>query len=370
MLLLEELIGDNYYLFSRYEIDELINKNNPYSFSRDGYKYSYFPIHKNFFNKYNDNIRAYANNPNYNYIYKATKNLNIFDLKKDLLTAVKNGALNIKRTEEYFDQKLTVNNYLQATKQIGLKYKWNDRDWENFIKTVMDVKFKNIYDGFVIGDDIEIFVDKFKKNSKLIGGNAIKFKISHDKIENNEIPDFVINELVRYSEDAHKRINGTIKKWLIDNFKKPYNEITVFRGFAVDFSDIDYKKNEIIKRLKRYTGLKLEDIKLNNPILVNRSKESSWSYNSEIADGFTTGFSSGSINFLVKATVPKNKVILDFTLLPDDIKKLFEYSNQNEVILDTGIIKSKIVKVEIDDEFSKWLKKNGYIFKNSSIEIK
>jgi hypothetical protein len=107
----------------------------------------------------------------------------------------------------------------------------------------MDI-FAKIYDGIGIPKynfnndkyDSEVYVFyHVLKDLKLIGGTE-KLLGRKSNIE-MEIPDYVIEELVRYTNDAGKKINPYVKKWLKENAPKPPIGTRLYRSFKLDLSD-------------------------------------------------------------------------------------------------------------------------------------
>lgn len=246
-------------------------------------------------------------------------------------------------------------------------------------------KFKERYKGFVIFGNLylllnyEEYIDLHSKLT-LVDGNAKRFTSSTDHQE-NKLPDFVIDNLVNYTDMEKRSLSENTIEWLTNNFKKPYNELTIYRGSGIGLDRIadrtrKYKYDwnnlpldNLEKYLKKYYGIKhLEDLRIGAPISMIRGKESSWTVTPQTAQNFAY---DDSIGIVVKATVPASRVLIDFRLLPKSLlKEKFRFWTQNEVIISAGPIDSIVSTLSIcdnrtkeEDRMSTWLANNGYTFK-------
>lgn len=298
--------------------------------------------------------------PKYNFIY-SIKGVNCLDVKNEaeVLRAFNKG---------YFIEYFSMD-----------EFKSSD-DKSRYIKEYLTVNFFNEYEGIKSSAneiEIAIFEDGSHisplKKMKLVDGNGLRFDTG-SRENNIELPDYIISELIRYTNDASKKMNSYVKEWLLNNFSKPYNSIKLYRAVGYQFDDWgdfdEVKLKNVEKTIYRYFGVrKLEDLKLGARIELKRGKESSWSTSPVIAINFAKGLAEKNINVLVEATIPAKNIIIDFNLLPKELlKKEFRFWNQNEVIVDTGSINCVIKNIWTDEKFKKqkyteWLEQNGYVFK-------
>lgn len=65
---------------------------------------------------------------------------------------------------------------------------------------------------------------------------GLRFDTGSDK-NDIEIPDYVLNELIRYTDNASKKMNKSVKEWLMENLHKPYNYIKLYRAVGYQFDD-------------------------------------------------------------------------------------------------------------------------------------
>lgn len=301
--------------------------------------------------------------PKFNYIYEPISDLNIFD-KEDIKYCLENNIFDIKKVNHFFGSNEDVHgasnkieSYLSKNSMQSLEYFISD--FKLFIEE---------YDGFVYSfkdrDLIVVFKNKLLNNNKLLDGNLIRHPLKSTDF-NIEIPEWVIDELQRYTKDPLKRINATVKQWLKENLKLPYSSITLYRGVGTDLNDWgDYTSvtiDSINKKLKSRFGLSLKTIEREGNIISKRGKESSWSTKSEIASRFVSGMAEKDINFIIHTTVDASMIVVDFNELPDKYKDEFAYINQHEVILDTGTITGKIKDTNFSDNMLKHLKFLGHL---------
>lgn len=293
-----------------------------------------------------------------NYIFQVSKPLNLFCFDKYHLKKLAENSSWLSTIKNYLSVKSDdLNDIINAFDKVSNKFELirfeNDEEY---------IQFSNMYDGITFDNRYFVF-EKIIKSSKLIGGNH-HIGINRDINKDIKIDEYVIDELIRYTDDASVKMNKNIKEELKKLNIKSEDNIVLYRGFCLeldDYGDFKLMKDEkaLSKYLYRLTGVKtIEELKKGNYLNIKRGKESSWSHTPVIAKQFTKGLASGSINILVKYEAKPEDVIIDFTYLPKDIKKLFKFKYQNEVILETGSYKSKIVEIWYDDKFKKYLSSN------------
>lgn len=369
MKLLENIKGNFYFSYS--QPIEFIENSRKHIYDNEIFIEIYKGLGKE---KYKKNFLNYTGNPSFNYIYQFN-NLNFFEFTvKDILFGIKNGFIN----ENIILQKLQLVNIADIfqTKQSRLYELSND---------IMSIKkvygeslfnmsiFKRYYDGFSrrFQSSIHtprakkylsepncylIFFDKALLKAKLVDGNAVRFQKNQDEFELN-IPEVILNDLERYTNSHSKRLNVETKKWLEENFKLPYQNVKLYRSIAFNTFDA----NKLIKMI----GVNFDKIKKENNVILSRRKESSWSYNPEIARHFSYGFSSDDLNILFKANISADDILIDFTKLPKKYQKHFFYIHQNEVIVKSKKINAKIADIDISKKFENWLMNRGFLFKNN-----
>lgn len=210
------------------------------------------------------------------------------------------------------------------------------------------------------------------QNAKLIDGNALRFTKEAPEKEFEPFPELVEASLKAFIDDPKRRLGKDVKEWLKENSPKKYDKVKIYRtvGFTFNkdnyvgaYDDEKYTPEAIDKILKRRLNVTLDDTVIGNKAIVRRGKESSWSTDPVVARNFATGVASKALNFLLIAEVPAQQVVIDFTQLPLDYRKQFEYWTQNEVIVD-GIVPSIINDVWVDKAFlNQFLKRFDYDFK-------
>jgi len=405
LMTFEALIGNKYFLNSRNNLIGLdfneMRQNVPNRHLIYGGDWNYengylFRIYKKLSSRKSGKLDIIS--PDTNYIYQISKPLNIFKFDKYHFKKLSEKCPDwIQKVKRYFDLKdENIDDMIDNLIKYIYKFDHNDGVDQNlfFDSLVMDENdmdiFAKIYDGIEIPKyykkekyDSEVYVFyHVLKDLKLIGGTE-KLLARKSDID-IEIPNYVIEELIRYTNDAGKKINPYVKKWLKENAPKPPTGTRLYRSFKLDLSDwgsydkdktwgkdkrptdaLVYYPEKLRKYLYRLTGLKeLTDFKRFGEITVKRGKESSWTYNAQVSKPFAEFMASSSINVLVKYDTKPGDVVVDFTLIPEKYKKDFKYKNQNEVILETGSYKSTIQEIWLDDKFIEWLEENGYKFNN------
>jgi hypothetical protein len=345
-ILNESLTGSRFYLFSA-KPDEFVFhsiRDVPVEFAlvwtEDDYK------------SYQHYLSEFAPDDNYNYIYRINKKLNLF------------------RADSTHIQSLVREGIIEPIKVSSMRAK----DFiDTYCKENMEA-FRKIYDGFV-DRDVAVFRDVIEECAELIDGNAVRFPGNPEeeqevKTEDNYWGEVVLPALKHYTEKPERSLPKEVVDWLKENVDKPYNTRTFYRGFAIDFGGNWYGREEIPhdlsldtcnKTLETFTGLEhILNIRVNAPVTVRRKKESSWSLYPEVAEGFARGWGGAHLNFLLKAEIPADHIIIDLSTLPEDVKKELKYWTQNEVIVEDIPIKARIVKVWPNDAYKEWLRKSGY----------
>lgn len=406
LMTFESLFGNKFYINSRYDLRNLefneISKILPnrhllYSGSWNENNTLFYIYKQLSYRKYGK-LKMDIISSNSNYSWQTSNPLNLFKFDKynfkKLSEKCKSWTSRVKYYFGFDDENIDT----LIDKIIEKIYKFDNYGSVNFgiFFDALNIDeedlniFNQIYDGIEIPkyykqkpttNEYLVFYNVIK-TMKLIGGTE-KLLGKKSDIE-MEIPDYVIDELVRYTNSAGKKLNPYVKKWLKENSPKPPDGTRLYRSFKLDLSDwgsydkektwgkdktptdaLVFYPEKMKKYLYRLTGLKeLTDFKRFGDIIVKRGKESSWTYNAQISKPFVEGLASSSINVLVKYNIKKEDVLVDFTLLPEKYKHNFKFKNQNEVILDTGSYKGKIQEIWLDDKFIKWLEENGYKFNN------
>lgn len=331
----------------------------------DDYECLTLSLSKSIYTNYKKGLAIYSSpSPRYNYIYKYSQNIKALNLddENEINTAIRQNVISTKKCTleqiyKYIKNSKTYNHYPALENWIN---------YPEFIKR---------YNGIMLDDTIYLFfnekdIDTIINNLKLIDGNTIRFDISNNY--NIKLPRYVLDDLIKYTDKADTKLTKRTTEWLKKNFKKPYSEITLYRGSSLDLytiaENLNYSPENIpIDTIEHYLnswfGIKrLEDIKKGNPAIVKRRKESSWSTVPQIARATANEV---GINFLFKATIPSDKILIDFSLIPEQIlKKEFEYWTQNEVIVDNYEIEVTIADVWITDSktVKDWMKNNNISF--------
>lgn len=279
-----------------------------------------------------------------NFIYKVSDTLKLF--KFDLYNIT-------KILDKYPKTKEKLTNFFGVNSDVTERIlKYNDSKLD-IIRRFDEGELFDLMKQFngVYIDDEHVFVfEDVYLNSKLVDGISVRFP--NKGIETDVVfPDFVIDELLRYTNIANIKLNKEVKEWLKLNAPKPKEPITLYRGISIDTfpdynDDIIGNPNKLGHLLNMRLGVrKIEDIHKGANIISKRGKESSWSYKPQIAKAFITGIGSEDINVLVKAIINPEDIIVDFTMFPSSIIDKFKYRYQNEVIVDTGKYSGTIVDV-------------------------
>lgn len=303
---------------------------------------------------YSSMLYNISGNPYYNYAYQFN-NLRLFELNKNnILYYIRKGIIDQKKFLKYYGKK-EINEVNFDSIHIDAYTNYTDIN-----------KLKQYFDGFINysyfnkNSAVYVFHDIAIKKAKLVDGNIIRFKKNFSEIK-LDFPDNVLNDLVRYTEQAGWRLKPDTKDWLRTNFKAylPYKSVELYRGTAYDVEE-DYH----ISNLKKILGIEIDLIKKGTNVIINRKKESSWTYDPEIARIFFSGMASDDIDILFKAIIDKEDILIDFTRIPQKYKHLFEYINQNEVIVESKKIKAKIASVNyVSKNVEKILQNRGLKFK-------
>jgi hypothetical protein len=296
--------------------------------------------------------RSSAHNPNFNYIYSFSVPLNLFDYRKD------------------HDRKHLWKNAGKSDEDERSFYEWLDRkEVKMALDSLVDLdKMIRHFDGFIdpVHNDPVVFYDAVKSKVVLVDGNMKRFKErGTGGIEVDVLPSDVRDELLRYTDKAGRRIDKSVKEWLKKN--APKRDKVLWRGMSQQFDDWgDYGKvtvEQVEKVLQRQVGLRsLTDVRRGAKAKLKRGKESSWSTRPEIAREFGSGMAMGSIGYLFRTRAKAADIVVDFTELPAEATVGFKFTNQNEVVVDTGTIDAEIVGLWASEAFIRWLREKGFAF--------
>lgn len=368
-ILREFKYGNKYYLFIPKPIEEVVSDRrfmgrNP-GFLRLRPYHSYKLYKKRIGS---ESEATYSNN----YIYKIIPELRIFSPydERDVSYAHKNELIHPK-FYDYFglnkDQASAreVNEFFKREEDTAVKLAafghWMVRDAELY------KPFAKKWDGYLTDDRdtaaVNIFWGKFDNNDfELIDGTKTRFHKGREVEDFDiEIPKHVNDALETYTDEPQKRIAKNAKEWMKDNL--PAEDVTAYRGTSANWDSWDHDdltEEEVNKKLKRRFNITLEEAQTGNEVIVRRYKSSSWSTDPQIARNFVSGMGEASINLLVKATIPADQIVIDFTKIPLNIKKQFKYFAQNEIIVD-GTVDAVINDIWVYDKFEEEvLNKFGY----------
>lgn len=239
------------------------------------------------------------------------------------------------------------------------------------------------YDGYLDGDTLSIILtlaerDNTEKYIKLVDGNAVRNNTGSDT--GIILPDFVLEEVKGYTTQRNDTFSPKVTDWLKNNFRKPYQSLTVYRGMGISFDYIDDFIGTITKNLtisdveyflEDWLGISsITDLKIGEPVSIKRQKESSWTMKPTIAKSFSDSQSEWQkrdFMFLIKATVPADDILVDLNLLNKEyLKKHFIYWTQNEVILASQPISGKISNIWLSKAGHKFLAENGLKLKSGT----
>ena len=211
--------------------------------------------------------------------------------------------------------------------------------------------FRKIYSGFSYLKDRKHFGPSVFKdvaeNAVLVDGTVMR--TSQDDYEDRVItfPDYVREELTRYTQMSNRRMNSSAVEWMKENTPKPYKTVRLYRGFHIPIGNESIQ--DIMKNLFRWTGLRsLEELRRGVPVKIKRGKESSWSTSPQVATSFMdipNAEYGESISVLVKADIPADRVVLDFNELPMSFRRSFPFHGQGEVVVDSGPVIGTVASV-------------------------
>ena len=312
----------------------------------------------------NDSFSRYTNN----YIYEIRTPISLFDgSERDCYRLFKSGFVDMERFNRYWGEQgssdpVSLAQFL-AKKIKGPMF---GMDLPNTLG-ITTANFKKLFNGVHLRNSSQIFVDVIKAHAVLVDGLS-KRTDTGPKEENQIVfPNWVLDELTRYTDDASKRMKAGVLEWLMENSPKPYANRRVYRGFGTQIDDFgDYSKLTLAlvnKQLFSRTGIRdIGQVRVGGKITVKRGKESSWSASPQVAMNFASGMAEKTINFLVKAEVSASRVVIDFTELPTTIRKSFKYHGQAEVIVSPGPTEGVLSTLWLDKKFIAWLDSHGYDF--------
>lgn len=289
-----------------------------------------------------------------NFIYKVSDSLKLFKFDTyNISKILEKYPITKENITNFFGNKGDIIKSIisYADSKLNIIRRFDDGELFDFMK---------YFNGIYIDDDhIFVFEDIYLK-SKLIDGMSVRYP--NKGIEDDIIfPDFVIDELIRYTNISNIKLKKDVKEWLKLNAPKPTEPIILYRGVSIDTfpnynDDIVGNPEKLSSLLNLRLGVKkLEDIHKGANVIAKRGKESSWSYKPQIAKSFISGAGKEDINVLVKSTIKPEDIIVDFTMIPNSILDRFVYRYQNEVIVDTGKYNGKITELYFSNVFKQKL---------------
>jgi len=312
----------------------------------------------------NVGVRSLAGMDNYIYMYRGLK---LFDgSERDCYRAIKAGAITKEALDRYWGMTFPEDHIQMAKVLAGKLDGYTMGRDANTLGTTAK-KFRVLFDGIVDRHVNYVWTDIVLNQGTIVDGAAQRIDAGPGA-EGFTMPDWVIDELLRYTKNPGKRMKKPVKEWLLENSPKDYTQVTVYRGFGTQVDDWgDYSgvtMADVKKRLFRRTGVRdLTKLHVGDKIKVKRGKESSWSVSAQVATNFAAGQAKKSINWLVKAVVPASKVVIDFNELPRELRQKFPFHGQGEVIVDKGVHQGMVSMTWVDQGFETWLAEHGLVFK-------
>ena len=277
-----------------------------------------------------------ASSQDFNYIYRFTKPLRIFEATKaDALFALRKGMVDVPTLISW---------YPGLTPEEAID-KWNfSRD--DFMRVCLYAPFSAYYDGVErdpksSGEQwgrISVWQDVLQKHTELVDGNVMRFVRETPLEQPPTVPDTILDELVDFTRKAGRRISPATRKWLRENVRPPYGSIRVYRGIALDGSTFD----ELDKSCRAYFKIGLAELHRGAPVVLTRGRDSSWSTTPQVSREFAN---LGTIKVLVAADLDPGQITVDLNLLPLDVRRKFTHFSQNEVIAAPGKIRGSVAYI-------------------------
>lgn len=153
------------------------------------------------------------------------------------------------------------------------------------------------------------------------------------------IPDWVYDELRRYVRTAGRRLDTDVIAEL-SKFK-PNKPITIYRGMG-------FEKAEASSILKK---LKVKDLKVGTPCTYRTGKIQSWSLSKNVAEGFAGLFTFGALRdsnslgiILEIQNLPPDDIAVPISYINNILDKPLPFSEQEEILINPGTYRAKIVK--------------------------
>lgn len=352
--LLETLYSGSYFAAFQIPIEEFLS-------THDSDWYIDIPFSRKLLSTYKKNLsKGSGAIPHFNYIYRLKDKVNCLDInnEKELSSALQNELLDFESVE---DLKSWIDNngdILGGVTSSFFKEYSGYTDEKGILKIQVNPQD---------GDS----VDNFLSIIELVDGNAVRFDTGTS--DTLHIPDFVIEGLKYYTTYYDAGISRPVREWLEANFKKPYKEITLYRGCGMSLDDAshlvaswgdDISLDNMKQLLKEYFGVSdFTDIVKGGKVILHRGQESSWSTKPQVSQTFAGDSRGKALNIMVKTTLPASAVLIDLNLLPKSIlKQVSQFWTQNEVIVKEQDIPATISTIYIKPNFINWLEGHGYTY--------
>lgn len=304
----------------------------------------------------------------YNYIYEIdtnTTNLLNINNDKEIIDCKNYGIISRNKVN---------NSFIELPEKDMIEF---IRSKFSYIIWMIDYnKFKEKYAGFLFNNIAYLVVEEdkvmeFCSKLKLVAGNAKKYDTGSSDNDSESIiqniPKSILTELNNYTQLNTYPISKKSQSWLLDNFQKPYSEITLYRGVGINLSG--NSPEEILEflnlNINSLLGLNdIDEVRVNQPVIQYKpSGFTSWTTYVDIAKTF----SDSDINFLLEANVPASQVLFDFNIIPKSyLQKHFRYWSENEVMV-CGTVNAKIKDIWLDKDnatkLNKIINSLGYKFR-------
>jgi len=299
--------------------------------------------------------RSSAHDPRWNYIYQLTSPQHLVDLDDPYWRqkAIKVGLL-VRDWEVYFR---SGGDMMSQLRLDGDPHTAFPKGPAAFLKAFPVLRAKNPHSGH---PSYMVSLAFAKRGGlELVDGNA--HRNAADPVAGELVlPGFVRDALDRYTEDPGRRIPKDAVAWCQENL--PSRARDVYRGQALTINEWGeyWDPAKVSNYLFRRVGVRsLLEVYRGAQLKIKRGKTSSWSTAATIAREFGAGMASGDVNLLIKASVQAKDVVIDFTLLPDSLRRTFRHWTQNEVILRVGTFKAVVNDITVGSKMVEHLPRLG-----------
>jgi hypothetical protein len=286
------------------------------------------------------------NNGQVKYIYQIKKNLKILEDGPRLIPNLQNMGLLPDDTQLSRQRGLPVV-ISKIVEYVGIEHLQDRFDGYDRERGVLDT--------------ICVWPEVVYQYADLVDGLSVRYQDDHPSdTVHADFPPWVIEGLEQYTTNVKPKLSSDIQQWLQEHIELPYAQTRAYRGIEMTFLGSP-DMEDIRQQVSSYFNIPVDRLRAGQSVEASPGAPRSWSHTPEVARSHGPN-KGGSIRVMLKANVSADDILVDVTLLPDDIQARLYSDHENELIVRATPIQSTLDGVYAMSHIRTTLQQSGYRF--------